>query len=169
MLIDSQIWIYYLDPNASENNHVSTYLEGTNEDGILFNENIIVNPVIPMEVAHIIFGNLHLDTSLSYNTITSLFHFEHIEIKPIDLETLSDGLNILAKYRKRGIGGRDAILMATLMKFNIKTIVTNDKNLLSLTEFRRINPIFNPPMVLEIGKNFDFVKYKKMLQKQFSG
>ena len=79
-----------------------------------------------------------------------------------------DGLNILAKYRSKGIGGRDALLMATMMKFNISTIVTNDKSLLNLKELRRIDPIFSPPLILDIGKNFDDSDYKDRLLKQYS-
>ena len=168
MLIDSQIWIYYIDPNASENKCVTSYLDGNEDDGILFNEKIIINPVIPMEVGHTIFGNPQLDIVLSFETITSIFHFENIEIKEIDQETLMDGLNILAKYRSKGIGGRDALLMATMMKFNISTIVTNDKSLLNLKELRRIDPIFSPPLILDIGKNFDDSDYKDRLLKQYS-
>lgn len=168
MLIDSQIWIYFIDPNSPENKQVTTYLEGNNDNGVLFNENIITNPVIPIEVAHTIFGNPRLDIFLSFETITSIFHFENIEIKEIDQETLSDGLNILAKYRTKGIGGRDALLMATMLKFNVSTIVTNDKNLLSLVELRRIDPIFNPPLILEIGENFNSVTYEELVKKNYS-
>ncbi len=168
MLIDSQIWIYFVDPNSPENRNVSSYLEGDNEGGVLFKENIIINPVIPIEVAHTIFGNPGLDIIISFETITSLFHFENIDIKEIDQETLRDGLNILGKYRLKGIGGRDSLLMATMQKFNVSAIVTNDKNLLSLTELRRIDPIFKPPLILEIGENFNVSQYKDLVKNLYS-
>ena len=167
MLIDSQIWIYFIDPIAPENKNVSLYLEGSEENGILFKEKIILNPVIPMEVAHTLFGNQRLDIKLTYEAITELFHFENVEIKEINQETLTEGLKILAKYRPRGIGGRDALLMSTMLKFNIKTIISNDKNLLSLKELRRINPVFSPPMILEVGEDFNESTYKNRLVKEY--
>ena len=81
MLIDSQIWIYYIDPNASENKYVTSYLDGNEDDGILFNEKIIINPVIPMEVGHTIFGNPQLDIVLSFETITSIFTLKILKLR----------------------------------------------------------------------------------------
>lgn len=155
MLIDSQIWIYYLDPNAEENEKVTLFMEGSHKNGVLFTEKIISNPVIPMEVAHSIFANLSLSIVDSYEVVTSIFNAENIELKDFDKENLFDGLKILANYRMQGIGGRDAMLLATMKKYNVPTLVTNDKNLLKLTELKRIDPIFDPPLVLEVEIGFD--------------
>ena len=155
MLIDSQIWIYYIDPNAEENENVNLLIEGSNKNGVLFREKIISNPVIPVEVAHSFFANTKLQIDDSYDLVISLFNFENIEIKDFDIENLFDCLKILANFRTQGIGGRDAMILATMKKYYIPTLVTYVKNLLRLTELNRIDPIFNPPLVLEIGNEFD--------------
>ena len=50
--IDSQIWIYYWDINAPEHDNIKTWLNGTEKDGTLFMEEIILSSIIPIEVAH---------------------------------------------------------------------------------------------------------------------
>ena len=49
MTIDSQIWIYYLDPAASENANITNWLDGKIEPGILLTEEIGMNAIIPLE------------------------------------------------------------------------------------------------------------------------
>ncbi len=53
--IDSQIWIYYWDINALEHENVEIWLNGKNNDGILFKEEIVLSAIIPIEVGHHLF------------------------------------------------------------------------------------------------------------------
>lgn len=73
-------------------------------------------------------------------------------------------LKIVAKNRTKGIGGTDALLLATMEQEQINTIVTHDKILLELINLRRIDPVFNPPLVLEIGERFDLNEFKRRIQ-----
>ncbi len=51
--IDSQIWIYYWDSNAKEHKNITNWLNGKNKNGILFNKDIILSAIIPVEVGTI--------------------------------------------------------------------------------------------------------------------
>ena len=64
--IDSQIWIYYWDINALEHDNIKAWLNGTRDDGILFKEEIVLNAIIPIEVAH----HLYKIADLSSSTLT---------------------------------------------------------------------------------------------------
>jgi predicted nucleic acid-binding protein len=162
--IDSQIWIYYLDANAVENKNVLRYLDGKEEDGILFKEKILITTIIPLEVAHNFFRNEEIDPEKAYEIITNTFHLQNLEIKEVSMALMEEALKILAKNRKKGIGGRDAIILATLEQEQVDTIITHDKNLLELKNLRRIDPVFNPPLLLETGEKFDQTEFKEKLR-----
>lgn len=162
--IDSQIWIYYLDSNAIENSNVVKYLDGIDDDGVLFQEKILINTIIPLEVAHNFFRNIEIDITKAYEIITSTFHLENMEISEITLTLMELALRIVAKNRIKGIGGRDALILATMEQEQINTLLTHDKNLLELLNLRRVDPVFNPPLILEIGENFDPNEFKRRIQ-----
>jgi hypothetical protein len=43
----------------------------------------------------------------------------------------------------------------------IQSIATHNKKLLSLKELYRIDPVFDPPLELEIGSEFDIEEFKQ--------
>ena len=45
--IDSQIWIYFFDPNAPENLNVQKWM-----NSMLSRESIVLSMIIPLEVSH---------------------------------------------------------------------------------------------------------------------
>ncbi len=165
--IDSQIWIYYLDANAIESTHVVNYLDGIDDEGILTQEKILLNTIIPIEVAHNFFRNKEIDIQKTYEIITRTFHLENMEIKEITLTLMELALRIVAKNRIKGIGGRDALILATMEQEQVNTLVTHDKNLLELVNLRRIDPVFNPPLIIEIGEKFDPNEFKRRIQSLF--
>lgn len=157
--IDSQIWIYFFDPNAKENKNVQLWMK----DHLQTSE-ILLNIIIPTEVAH----NLYSIPKISRDLIERLL-FKWITQKNITIAELSNKemINALQKLkllRSQGIGGRDCLILATMEFFKLETIVTNDKNLLTQIELRRIDPVFDPPMVLEKGELFNLQKYKEKLK-----
>jgi len=166
--IDSQIWIYYLDSNATESANVIRYLDGNNNDGIIATEKIIINTIIPVEVAHNFFRNEEIDVEKAYEIITSTFQLENMEIKEITLALMELALKIVAKNRRKGIGGRDALILATMEQEQINTLVSHDKNLLELINLRRIDPVFNPPLILEIGDKFDQIEFKNRIKRNLN-
>lgn len=162
--IDSQIWIYYLDANAIESTNVVTYLDGMNENGILSQEKILISTIIPLEVAHNFFRNKEIDITKAYEIITSTFQLENMEIKEISLPLMELAIKIVAKNRLKGIGGRDAVILATMEQEQVNTLFTHDKNLLELQNLHRIDPVFNPPLILEIGEKFDQKEFKRRIK-----
>lgn len=164
--VDSQIWIYYLDPNAVENQDVSQFLEGLNNDGPLFTGHIHLNGVVPVEVAHNLFGNKDLDPESIYGLLTAVFGALNIEVVDITPSTMVHALKILLNYRSKGIGGRDALILATMGEYNVNTIITHDTNILSLVELRRVDPVLRPALILEVGEVFDRKDFKRRIKSQ---
>ncbi|WP_457557727.1 type II toxin-antitoxin system VapC family toxin [Candidatus Harpocratesius sp.] len=154
--IDSQIWIYYFDPNARENQNVHIWMNSN-----LKNAEIILNAIIPIEVAHTLYGipNIPHDhiESLIFKWITQ----KNIKITKISNKEMINALQMLKVMRFKGVGGRDCLILATMHLYSVSTLVTNDKNLLSLVNFKRINPIFDPPLILEKGDKFNREYYQK--------
>ena len=77
------------------------------------------------------------------------------QILELDQFMMLKALDILKSLKDQGVGGRDSIILASMQLYDIQTIATHDKNLLSLTEYRRIDPVLDPPLLLEIGAEFD--------------
>ena len=75
-------------------------------------------------------------------------------------------LKSLKTYRSQGIGGRDSSIISTMTLNNVEVLVTHDKNLLRLTQFSRIDPVFNPPLVLEINQPLDEAEFKTLSKNQ---
>lgn len=164
--IDSQIWIYYFDRNARENPNVTSWFEGENQDGILFSEQIVLSSIIPIEVAHNLFKMSELDKNAIEQLIISFISLDNCQLIDINQALILEALNFLKKLASRGIGGRDALILATMNKYQIETILTHDKNLLSIRELSRIDPVFNPPLKLQPGEEFDLEIFKVKIQEQ---
>lgn len=73
-------------------------------------------------------------------------------VEPLDRELLHISMHAFEKYYKYGIGGRDATVLAAMLKWNVDTIATHDENLLKITDFQRVDPTHYPPRIIEKGK-----------------
>lgn len=156
--IDSQIWIYYFDPNALENGNVSAWMKLN-----LKSKEIILSMIIPLEVAH----NLYKIPRISPDQIEKLL-FRWITQKNILIldatqEDMISALQMLKYNRSKGIGGRDCLILSTMNLSKVEILVTHDKNLLMLEKFKRIDPVFNPPLILEKNQEFNVEEYQKRL------
>ena len=157
--IDSQIWIYYFDPNALENGNVSAWMKLN-----LKSKEILLSMIIPLEVAH----NLYKIPKISPDQIEKLL-FRWITQKNIMIldatqEEMISALQMLKFYRSKGIRGRDCLILSTMNLVNVEILVTHDKNLLVLDKFKRIDPVFNPPLILEKNQLFNVEEYQKKLK-----
>ncbi|MHA1660937.1 MAG: hypothetical protein ACTSUT_17645, partial [Promethearchaeota archaeon] len=47
------------------------------------------------------------------------------------------------------------LILATMDELKVNTIATHDKNILTLKKYRRIDPVFDPPLILESGEDFN--------------
>ncbi len=142
--IDSQIWIYFFDPNAPENENVRLWMNKN-----LQSSEIILSTIIPLEVAH----NLYTIPKLSSITIEKLLFKwitqKNIKIADVSHREMVNALQMLKSLRPRRIGGRDCLILATMDLHNVGILVTNDKKLLNLDQYKRVIPIFNPPIIME--------------------
>ncbi|MHA1273773.1 MAG: type II toxin-antitoxin system VapC family toxin [Promethearchaeota archaeon] len=167
--IDSQIWIYYWDINVKEHKNVKKWLNGIKNDGILFKEKIYLSMIIPIEVGHHLFKladrNKDLSKDFVEDLILSLITNENCYLIELDAFILVNVIQKLKKYVQLGIGGRDTLILTSMDKMNIKTIATHDKNILTLKEYKRIDPVFDPPLIFEIGEAFNYQEFKLRLNK----
>ena len=98
--------------------------------------------------------------------LLSLISSEPCQLIEIDAILLIDVIQKMKKFSPFGIGGRDTLILATMDKLKVNTIATHDKNILALTSYRRIDPVFDPPLILEIGdglNNRDFQEKLKQI------
>lgn len=168
LTIDSQIWIYYWDPNAKEHFNVIKWLNGDDQSpGVLSSETIVLSAIIPLEVAHNLFKmalvTKTLDTTQIEELLLSLISLENCQLIEVDQILIFDAIKHLKQYISKGIGGRDALILSTMERLQIQSVATHDKNLLSLKELHRIDPVFDPPLELEIGSEFDNEEFKQKI------
>lgn len=123
--IDSNMWAFYLDREAEEHKYVEEEI-----DKALREEEIVLNTVIIIEVAHYLIKNLgpvvgkeKLDTFLVYP----------FTIVDLDYERTIEAVDELAKYSHLGIGGRDATILSLMKYKKVERIMTHD------TAFKRID------------------------------
>ena len=166
--IDSQIWIYYWDINAIEHDNIKNWMNGAENDGILFKEEIILNSIIPIEVGYQLYQKADLSKELDKETIEdlllALISNESCQIIDIDAILLVDVIQKMKKYSPLGIGGRDTLILATMDRLKVSTIATHDKNILALKNYKRIDPVFEPPLILEIDEDFDNQDFQEKLK-----
>ena len=157
--IDSQIWIYYWDINSKAYKNVNNWLNGSKKDGILFKEEIILSVIIPIELGHYLFKLANIGNGLDKDTvedlILSLISSENVQLIDIDAILFVDVIQKMKEYSSMGIGGRDTLILATMDELKVNTIATHDKNILTLKKYRRIDPVFDPPLILESGEDFN--------------
>ncbi|MFH1774036.1 MAG: type II toxin-antitoxin system VapC family toxin [Methanobacteriota archaeon] len=132
--VDSNIWIYYLDPTLPEHRKVKPVLEEA-----IRSENILTSTVIWMEVAHYLFKVSSLPRSELSQALKKLLKLSTMKVADFDAATLSIAMDIIEeKYRHR-IGGRDAVILATMKKNNVSKLMTHDRGFVGLVEL--IDPL----------------------------
>lgn len=152
--IDSQIWIYYFDPNAPENSNIKKWIEP-----VLSKEKILLSTVIPLEVSHNLYAVPKVNKNDIENLILKWISQEYIEFVEADQQTMLIALEILKNNRSKGIGGKNCLILASMLNSGVETIVTHDKNLLRIQNLRRIDPVIDPPLILNKGEEFDESKF----------
>jgi len=130
----------------------------------LNSETILLSAIIPIEVAHRLF-NVHekrkaLNIDRVEELLSSIISLENIQLIDIDSRLVMDAIKLLKKYHSSGIGGRDSLILASMDRKQVTTILTHDKNLLGLNHLHRIDPVFDPPLKLKIGENFNPKEFK---------
>lgn len=125
LVIDSNLWIYYSDATLPEHDSVRAYLPRTLRD-----EDVAVNAVIQVEVAHYLIKRL--GRTAGTRRLHAFLGLD-IEVDPLDFELVSESVDQLARYSDVGIGGRDATILATLRRLRTNRLATHDHS------FRRVD------------------------------
>ena len=133
LFIDSNIWCYYFDESSKEHKKVAVYL-----DNILSKEKIVLNTLIIQEISHYLIKSL--GSIKGKEKINKLLEFSFI-IKDFDYDLLLIAIDMLSSYTHTGIGGRDATILATMKKFNVKQLVTHDKAFKKIDFIQVIDPV----------------------------
>ena len=133
LTIDTNIWAYYFEGDCPEHESVVGPVEKA-----LRSEQIAVNTIIVMELAHFLvkslgapIGGEKLDQFLRFPLIITDFDYQHALA----------GIEMLKNYSHLGIGGRDATLLAMMDRTGEKRIMTHDEALKKVDWLRPIDPV----------------------------
>ena len=150
--VDSMIWIYNCDAHAPEHENVLLWLQGEKGGGVIEREELLVNTVIVMEVIHNLRRKAQLPPTPVYDYALKIATLKNMTVAPLDRELLHLSMRTFERYYEYGIGGRDATILAAMIKWKAYTIATHDENMLKITDFRRIDPTHRPPRIHEEGE-----------------
>ncbi len=117
--MDSNYWIYWMDSRHPEHRHVSKGMRAAIREGILLNLTSL------LEVAHY-FRDLG-EAELA-STMDKLRNLTTLNLAELDTATADEALRIIGKYSEIGIGGRDAVVLATMQLHGVKRILTHDRD-----------------------------------------
>lgn len=149
IMIDSNMWIYYFDESLEEHKHVKEPIRE-----IILEKRILANTVVIQEVAHYLIRHEPVEefqTDMNY-----LIRLKSIELLDFDYAMMQKALKLLSKYWNYGIGGRDAVLLATMVMKEASEIMTHDK------AFKKLSARFDE---IENFSVFDPIPEKNYLAK----
>lgn len=133
ILVDSNVWIHYLDATLPEHAKVAERMEG-----LLAGEEVLTPAVVQLEVIH----HLVLRLGKAASDAVDAFLAFPGEVGPLAGRHVSEAARLLLTHRGSGIGSRDAALLVMAQRTGA-TLVTADKPLLKLAKKLDI-PVVNP-------------------------
>jgi predicted nucleic acid-binding protein len=101
-------------------------------------EGALINTVVAMEVAHFLVKNLGPVLGKEKFDIFMGFPFE---VEGLDLEPVKAAMNEPCKYSHLGVGGRDAMLLASMRRKHVDKLVTHDEALKRVPHVEAIDPV----------------------------
>lgn len=119
ILVDANVWAYYLDANAKEHAIVRKTLPGR-----LGDEPLLMPPVTQMEVVHYLVKRLGADAADAVDA----FLTQAAQIAPLTGGVAAEAARFMLAHHREGIGGRDAAIIVTAKRHGA-TILTHDKAL----------------------------------------
>jgi predicted nucleic acid-binding protein len=121
LTVDTNIWAYYFDEDSPEHKSVIEPVENA-----LKSEQIEVNTIIVMELAHFLIKNLG---PVEGAEKLALFLRFPLVISDFDFRGSLDAIEMLRRYSHLGIGGRDATILASMSRAGVKKLMTHDEAL----------------------------------------
>lgn len=133
LIIDTNIWAYYFDQDSSEHAAVVPSVEKA-----LRSEQIAINTVIVMELAHFLVKNLG---PVEGGEKLGLFLRLPMAISDLNYRAVLDSVEMLKRHSHLGVGGRDATVLALMHGAGIKRIMTHDEALKKVDWLQAIDPV----------------------------
>ena len=133
LIIDTNIWAYYFDQDSQEHKSVVGPVENA-----LKSEQIAINTIIIMEVAHFLIKNLG---PVDGGEKLGLFLRFPLVISGFEYRSALDAVEMLKKYSHLGVGGRDATILALMNQAKANRIMTHDEALKKVSWLEAIDPI----------------------------
>jgi predicted nucleic acid-binding protein len=133
LTIDTNIWAYYLDQDCREHKRVVASV-----DRALKSDQIGINTIIIMELAHFLIKNLG---PVSGGEKLALFLRFPLVISDFDYRNVLESVEMLKKYSHFGIGGRDATILAMLHRTGEKKLMTHDEALKKVDWLETSDPV----------------------------
>ena len=132
LIIDTNIWAYYFDQDSPEHEHVVGPVERA-----LRSEQIAVNTIIIMELAHFLIKNLG---PVGGGEKLGVFLRFPLLISDLDYRSTLDSVEMLKRYSHLGVGGRDATILALMNRSGVKKIMTHDDALKKVEWVDAVDP-----------------------------
>ena len=132
IFIDTNIWCYFFDEKSKEHKKASKFIKN-----ILGREEIVINTIVAMELSHYlvkILGPVH-----GKKKIEAFLSFGFI-IDELDFAASKNSIDILCEYSHKGIGGRDATILASMKRYKIKKLATHDNSFKEIGEIEVFDP-----------------------------
>jgi len=133
LIVDTNVWAYYFDRDCPEHRSVVGPLEKALES-----EQIAVNTVIVMELAHFLVKNLG---PVAGGEKLGLFLRFPMAVFDFDYRSALDAVEMLKRYSHLGIGGRDATLLAMMSRAKATKIMTHDGALKKVDWLQTVDPV----------------------------
>ena len=133
LIVDTNIWAYYFDQDCREHESVVGPLESA-----LKSEQIAINTIIIMELAHFLIKNLG---PVNGGEKLSLFLRFPLVVSDFEYRSALDALEMLKKYSHLGVGGRDATILALMSRAKAKRIMTHDEALKKVEWLEAVDPV----------------------------
>jgi predicted nucleic acid-binding protein len=133
LIVDTNIWAYYFDHDSPEHDSVVRPVEKA-----LKSEQIAINTVIIMELAHFLIKNLG---PVDGGERLGLFLRFPLVINDFEYRSALDSVEMLKRYSHLGVGGRDATILALMSRIGAKKIMTHDEALKKIDWLEAIDPV----------------------------
>lgn len=119
ILVDANIWVYFLDASSKEHARVKTALPR-----LLGDDELLMPTVVQMEVIHYVARRL----GAGAHEVVHTFLTQAGTVEPLTGGLVAEASRLLLAHLATGIGGRDAAILATA-KLHGATLLTHDQDL----------------------------------------
>lgn len=121
--LDANIWVSYLDADLAEHDAVAGPVTEVLETRPLF-----VPTVVQMEVVHYLTKQLRN----SRVAVDRFLAIEDATVPSLRSGDVADAAALLRRHERIGIGGRDAVIVASMDRRDVSTLWTDDAGLVGL-------------------------------------